>query len=175
MRAEALGISPSALVRSAVVAEIDRAEGGQFVKPDFEEVPAHSHRARLCLRMSAEHAALVVAAGRRAGMRLGDYVGRLAANVPAIAHGGGYRDHIAELRASTAELATLSRNIHRLTDLLRQGNLEQARPYRELLDRLAGDVRAHLEIAALVLANLRPCGQGPAKATVTSAQPGRSR
>jgi hypothetical protein len=60
--------------------------------------------------------------------------------------------------ASSAELATLSRNIHRLTALLRQANVEPARPYREMLDTLAGDVRRHLELAARALADLQPRG-----------------
>lgn len=70
--------------------------------------------------------------------------------------GGDRAEHIATLMASCAELSTLSRNIHRLTALLRQANVEPARPYREMLDTLAGDVRRHLELAARVLADLQP-------------------
>lgn len=54
--------------------------------------------------------------------------------------------------ASSSELATLSRNIHRLTALLRQANMEPARPRREMLDTLADDVRTNLEPAARELA-----------------------
>ena len=68
----------------------------------------------------------------------------------------GRAEHIATLMASCAELSTLSRNVHRLTALLRQANVEPARPYREMLDTLAGDVRRHLELAAHVLADLQP-------------------
>jgi hypothetical protein len=63
---------------------------------------------------------------------------------------------LAALIASSAELSTLSRKIHRLTALLRQANVEPARRYREMLDTLAGDVRGHLTLAASVLADLRP-------------------
>ena len=50
----------------------------------------------------------------------------------------------------------LSRDINHLTHLLRQGNVEAAQPYRERLDTLDGDVRAHLEKTAAVLAGLSP-------------------
>ena len=72
----------------------------------------------------------------------------LAANVPVLTAGGGRPEHIAALIASSAELATLMRNIHHLTTLLRQGDVEPARPYRVMLDALAGDVRNHLALAA---------------------------
>ena len=50
----------------------------------------------------------------------------------------------------------LSRNIHHLTSLLREGNVRPALVYRDMLDTLAGDVRRHLTLAAGVLADLRP-------------------
>jgi hypothetical protein len=65
-------------------------------------------------------------------------------------------DHLATLIASSAELSTLSRNIHHLTSLLREGKVRPALEYREMLDTLAGDVRGHLTLAAGVLAGLRP-------------------
>jgi len=74
----------------------------------------------------------------------------------ALAGGASRSDCLAALIASNAELSTLSRNIYRLTALLRQANVEPARPYREMLDTLAGDVRAHLVLASGVLASLRP-------------------
>ena len=70
--------------------------------------------------------------------------------------GASRTDYLAALIASNAELSTLSRNIHRLTALLRQVNVEPARQYREMLDTLAGDVRSHLTLVAGILADLRP-------------------
>jgi hypothetical protein len=86
-------------------------------------------------------------------------------NVPVLSTGGSRADYISTLVASSAELSTLSRNIHRLTALLRQANVEPARPYREMLDTLAGDVRRHLELASRVLAELQP----RSRSTVSSA------
>jgi hypothetical protein len=106
--------------------------------------------------MDREQARRTLEASRRAGLSLGDYVGGLVANVPVLTTGGGRTELIAGLVASCSELSTLSRNLHRLTALLRQAKVEPARPYREMLDTLAGDVRRHLELAARVLADLQP-------------------
>ena len=65
-------------------------------------------------------------------------------------------EYIAALVTSSAELSTLTRNIHHLTSLLRQGESRAAREYREMLDTLAGGVRGHLMLAGRVLADLRP-------------------
>ncbi|RYG88727.1 MAG: hypothetical protein EON59_03475 [Alphaproteobacteria bacterium] len=46
--------------------------------------------------------------------------------------------------------------MHQLTALLQVGNVPQALLYRDLLDHLADDVRAHLRVAAQVLTELRP-------------------
>ena len=76
--------------------------------------------------------------------------------MPVLTSGANRTDHIATLVASSAELSTLSRNIHHLTSLLREGNVRPALVYRDMLDTLAGDVRRHLMLAASVLADLRP-------------------
>lgn len=156
--AQALGIPTSALLRRAVVDFLDHADNDEAADTAHMPSRSHSRRARLCIRLRADYRSLIGAAARRAGMSAGEYLGGLAAGVPALARGSAYPDHLAELRMSTAELATLGRNVHRLATLLRQGDLQQARPYRALLERIADDVRAHLEVAACVLADLRPKG-----------------
>ena len=155
---DALGISPSAFVRRALADQLARLDDDQHEGAELGATTEDRHRARLCLRMSAARAALLVDAARMAGMSNGAYVEDLVAGVPVIVQ-GDRQDHIRALRDSTAEMATLSRNVHRLSDLLRQGDLQQARPYREMLNRLTVDVRAHLQIAALVLAGLAPAGR----------------
>jgi len=157
--AKTQGVSPSVLVRKAVVDELARL-GGMPRSDDESGVDAKDdQRARLCLRMSAAHVALIVDHAARSGLSAGAYVVGLAAGVPAVAQ-HGYQDHVLALRASTAEVATLSRNIYRLVELLRHGDLAQARPYREMLDHMAGDVQGHLRAAAGVLADLAPSRGG---------------
>jgi hypothetical protein len=111
------------------------------------------------LRISREQALVILAAARYAGLPLGAFIAGLLAGVPALTNGASHNDHLTALIASSAELSTLSRNIYRLTALLRQANVEPARQYREMLDTLAGHVRSHLKLAASVLADLRPRGR----------------
>ena len=80
-------------------------------------------------------------AARDAGLLPGAFLAGLVAGVPALASGASRTDRLAALIASSAELSTLSRNIHHLTRLLRQGEVRAALEYREMLDTLGGDVR----------------------------------
>lgn len=160
-RARAERVSVSVLVRGAVARDFG---------PAFECQPRHDEKSigsasggasvKLSIRMTSDEARQLDAGARSAGLSRGAYLAGLVGNVPALATGGGRAEHIRALTASSAELATLSRNIHRLTALLRQANVEPARPYREMLETLAGDVRSHLELAARALADLRPQSRG---------------
>lgn len=149
----ALGLSPSALVRRALVKEL----GGSAPAESRHAVtsPAGS-RTRLCLRMGVDDAAATLQAAHRAGMSPGDFVAGLVAGVPIALNGCGRADLVAALTASNAELSTLSRNVYHLADLLRQAQVGPALFYREMLDTLSGDVRRHLALASGVLADLRP-------------------
>lgn len=156
-RAQAERVSVSVLVRSAVARDLGLAAGdeaGRMV--ELTERPSSATPVKLSIRMSAEEARQLEAGARAAGLSRGAYLAGLVANVPVLYAGGGRTEHIATLMASCAELSTLSRNVHRLTALLRQANVEPARPFREMLDTMARDVRRHLELAARVLADLQP-------------------
>jgi hypothetical protein len=155
-RAQALGISPSDVVRTTLAQALSRPEAAA-ARPQLPSAPpSNGDRVRLSLRMSREHAIATMDAARRAGLNPGDYLGNLVAGLPVLIGASSRTDHLAGLIASSAELSTLSRNIHRLTALLRQGNVPQALVYRDMLDTLAGDVRQHLTLAARVLADLQP-------------------
>ena len=157
VRARAERVSVSVLVRGAVARELGLATDGETSRMDVPTAGASSAApVKLSIRMSAEEARQLSAGARTAGLSRGAYLAGLISNVPVLSTGGGRTEYIATLMASCAELSTLSRNVHRLTALLRQANVEPARPYREMLDTLAGDVRRHLESAARVLADLQP-------------------
>lgn len=156
-RAQAERVSMSVLVRGAVARELGLAVDGEASRTDEPAArPSSATLVKLSIRMTAEEARQFDGGARAAGLSRGAYLAGLIANVPVLSAGGGRTEHIAALMASCAELSTLSRNVHRLTALLRQANVEPARPYREMLDTLAGDVRRHLELAARVLADLQP-------------------
>ncbi|MBT9552967.1 MAG: hypothetical protein IV088_19115 [Hydrogenophaga sp.] len=164
-RAQAQRVSVSELVRSAVARDLGLSTKGE---PRIGEMPhpaGHTASVKLSIRMTAQEASQLAAGARAAGLSRGSYLAGLVTNVPVLSTAGGRAEHIAALRVSSAELATLSRNIYRLTALLRQANVEHARPYREMLDTLAGDVRRHLELAARALADLQPRSRGTGSTT----------
>jgi hypothetical protein len=156
-RAQAERVSVSVLVRSAVARDLGLATYGETSRTDVPTAgAAGAANVKLSIRMTVEEARQLAAGARAAGLSRGAYLAGLIANVPVLSAGGGRAEYIASVIASCAELSTLSRNIHHLTALLRQANVEPARPYREMLDTLAGDVRRHLALAARALADLQP-------------------
>lgn len=166
-RAQAERVSVSVLVRAAVARDLGLAVDGEASRMD--EPTARPTSVKLSIRMTADEARQLAAGARAARLSRGAYLAGLIANVPVLSAGGGRTEHIATLMASCAELSTFSRNVHRLTALLRQANVEPARPYREMLDTLARDVRGHLESAARVLAELQPQSRS-GRPTTRSAQ-----
>jgi hypothetical protein len=156
-RAQVQRVSVSVLVRGAVARDLGRAD---VAEPLPSAAPAgndsRATRGKLSPRMTPEEAEQLAAGARAAGLSRGAYLSGLIANVPVLTSGANRADHIATLVASSAELSTLSRNIHHLTSLLREGKVRPALEYREMLDTLAGDVHGHLTLASSVLADLRP-------------------
>jgi hypothetical protein len=156
-RAKVERVSVSVLVRSAITRDLGVSVEGESRRLESPSGAASSAASvKLSIRMTSEEARQFAAGAQAAGLSRGAYLAGLIVNVPVLSAAGGRAEHIAALMASSAELSTLSRNIHRLTALLRQANVEPARPYREMLDTLAGDVRRHLALAARVLADLQP-------------------
>ena len=158
-RARACGVSTSELVRDALIDALGRTEPSSLDHVAAGAPLLMDDRVRLSLRMSREEASATLAAARQAGLAPGAFVAGLVAEVPALLGGASREAHIAALIASSAELSTLSRDIHHLTSLLRQGNVRAAQEYRERLDTLAGDVHNHLSLASGVLVDLRPRSQ----------------
>jgi hypothetical protein len=155
-RAQAERVSVSVLVRDAVARELGLAKAGADQQSDSAGASSSAASVKLSIRMTSEEASLLAAGACAAGLSRGAYLSGLIANVPVLTSGANRTDHIATLVASSAELSTLSRNIHHLTSLLREGNVRPALMYRDMLDTLAGDVRRHLTLAASALADLRP-------------------
>lgn len=148
--------SVSAVVRGAVAREL-----GLEVESGSEPTNATSGLAdggawtKLSIRMPRIEAERLATSARAAGLSRGAYLAGLIDRVPVLL-AGGRPELIAALTASCAELSTLSRNVHQLTALLSAGEVRRALLYRDLLDKLADDVRRHLRLAAQTLANLQP-------------------
>ena len=154
-RARASGISPSKLVRDALVDALGQT-GTSREGAALGAALLRDERIRMSLRMSRADAGATLVAARRAGLAPGAFVASLVADVPALSAGSSRADHIAALIESSAGLSTLSRDIRYLTKLLREGNVHAALEYRDMLMTLDGDIRAHLTLASGVLADLRP-------------------
>jgi hypothetical protein len=155
-RARADRVTVSVLVRGAVARHLGLAVGSEPCPVPASGAASAAAAIKLSIRLSAAEAQSLAAGARAAGLSRGAYLAGLIADVPVLSAGGRRPDHLAALIASSAEVSTLSRSLHHLTVLLRQGDVPAARPYREMLDTLASDVRAHLALAANVLAELRP-------------------
>ncbi|MBX3604598.1 MAG: hypothetical protein KF788_04980 [Piscinibacter sp.] len=156
-RAEAERVSVSRLVRSAVARDLGVPEVGE---PGEAQATTSNCEAivKLSIRLTAEEAERFASAARAAGLSRGALLAGLVSGVPVLASGSSRAGHVAAVVASNAEVATLSRNIRDLTVLLRRGDVHAARPYREMLDALGGDLRRHLGLASRALAELRPRG-----------------
>ena len=160
-QARARGVSPSDLVRAALTTALDQAEPSITERSAPGTVESSEDRVRLSLRMNRSEALATIAAARVAGLSPGAFVAGLIAGVPVLTSGTARAEHLASLIASSAELSTLCRNLHRLTSLLRQGSVRAAQEYRDMLDTVADDVREHLTLASGVLAELRPRHRSP--------------
>ncbi len=155
-RADAMGVSPSDVVRGAladVLAQPGSVAGHPLSRRSTQ--PAGG-RVRVSLRMSRAHLLRLTDTARRSGLSLGDHVAGLLDGVAALGEGGDRVACLAALVTSNAELSTLSRDLRHLTQLLGRGEVQAARVYRERLDRLGEEVRAHLRLASHALADLRP-------------------
>ena len=154
-RAQAQRVSVSVLVRAAVARDLGVANGDEAHRTAASaNTGSGDSFVKLSTRMTSEEADQLAAGARSAGLSRGAYLAGLIAAVPVLASGESRPDHIAALTSSSAELSTLSRNIHHLTSLLRQGAVRPAQEYRAMLDTLAGDVRVHLKLASGVLSDL---------------------
>jgi hypothetical protein len=162
-QARARGVSPSDLVRAVLATALDQTDPSITERSAPGTVESSEDRVRLSLRMCRRDAQATITAARAAGLSPGAYVAGLIAGVPVLTSGATRTDHLAALIASSAELSTLSRDLRRLTGLLRQGSVRAAQEYRDMLDKVADDVRKHLTLASSVLADLRPRhGRAPA-------------
>jgi hypothetical protein len=144
------------LVRGAVERELGLAAAPRLA---HGVTVAHDEASvvKLSIRLTAADAARLDAGARRAGLSRGAYITSLLADDAVCSEGSASRvECVAALVTSSAALSTLSRNLHHLTLLLREGDVRAAQEYRAMLDSLGADVRAHLAGAAGLLAELRP-------------------
>lgn len=156
-RATETGMTESDVLRSALVVAL-QAERGSSIAP-LSVVGASLSRTtpvKLSVRLSRAAAQRLALNARAAGLSRGAYLTRLIDGAPPVASSADRKAAAAALSRSSSELAVLSRDIHHLTRLLRQGSVEAARQYSERLENVDAEVRSYLDRSAAVLAELAP-------------------
>lgn len=151
------GVPLSVVVHEALEAALAPGDAADLAAP-IEPAAAGSatmDRVRLSPRLPRADALRLASAARDAGLPLGAYV---SARCDGIAAAGGarYAGHLVAATAACAELATLSRNLRHLGQLLREGSSRAAQESRAMLGTLDADVRRHLAVASVTLAALQP-------------------
>lgn len=156
-RAQAERVSVSVVVRRAVECELGRINAAdEQGRADRHAAPARPV-VKLSIRLTSAEAEQLDAGTRLAGLSRGAFLAGLVSSIASLSDAHARRfDYLAALTASSAELSTLSRNLHQLAILLRRGDVAAAQGYRRKLETLGDEVRAHLRLAAGALAELRP-------------------
>jgi plasmid stability protein len=153
-RAASHGLTESAVLRSILAAELG-AEGSDSSAPSATAGGSMiAPQIKLSVRLATTVSSRLDHNARAAGLSRGAYLTRLIDGAPPVVASSDRAAMVNALNASSAELAVLSRDINHLTRLLRQGSLEAARMYTARHEALDGIVRAHLALAAPVLAEL---------------------
>ena len=156
-RAVETGVTESDVLRGALALALQAAHRAATTPALVStEAAAPASKVNLSVRLSRTTALRLDSNARAAGLSRGAYLTRLIDGAPPVTASADRKTAAAALSRSSAELAVLSRDLHHLTQLLRQGAVEAARQYHDRLENADADVRSNLNRAAAVLAELAP-------------------
>jgi hypothetical protein len=165
-------VTESDVLRCALAATLGSGACSAAVEPTGQKDASHiGGSIKLSVRLQRPAAHRLDHQARAAGLSRGAYLSRLIDGAPPVVASADRAAGAAALSASAAELALLSRDINHLTQLLRRGAVDAARQYRERLDNLDADVRAHLDKAALTLAGLSSARVGAGRVPTGAFKP----
>jgi hypothetical protein len=155
VRAAEEGVTESDVLRSALAAAL----GTDRTRPSGLAGEAACRqrtatRVKLSVRLARPVASLLDQNARAAGLSRGAYLGRLIRGAPPVMSSADRGAACRALNNSSEGLALLSRDITRLVPFLRRDSLEAARIYMARQEAQEKLVRAHLALAATVLADL---------------------
>ncbi|XHS80266.1 hypothetical protein ACFJGW_09900 [Burkholderiaceae bacterium UC74_6] len=152
----------TALLRRAAQALLDgKSDPLGLDKPSRKRAQARpGPRAKVLLCMSAEHAALLIGRARAAEMTYGSYVGALLDGKVPLPVPTHHAASVLDLRASTDRLAAMSTDLNAFAQLLGKVPATQLEPLRASLSSLIVDVRKHLSLSAVLIAELQPYRRG---------------
>lgn len=156
-RAQAEAVTESDVLRSALVSKLGPDVVVSMPTSSPSGTTSTAQRlslAKLSIRLTRRAAHRLDQNSRAAGVSRGAYLTRLIDGAAPVVASADRAALAKALTHSAEELAVLSRDIHHLTELLRQGSSQAASAYRERLQTLDADVRAHLDRDGKVLAAL---------------------
>jgi hypothetical protein len=107
---------------------------------------------KLTLRVPLRQASWLVEHARAAGLSYGTFLASLIDGAP---YPGSLADAVRSLTGSSDQMATLSRDLHYVFRMLRQGTKAEIEPYRERVIGLFDEVRQHLRLTAGLVAEVR--------------------
>ena len=153
-RAASNGLTESAELRNVLAAALGADRSDLSASSAGEVDPLNAAKVKLSVRLLKTASSQLDHNARAAGLSRGVYLTQLVDGAPPVMASTDRAEMFNALNVSSAELALLSRDINHLTQLLRQGSSEAAREYTARHQALDGVVRAHLALAARVLAEL---------------------
>ena len=153
-RAASNGLTESAELRNVLAAALGADRRDLSASSAGEVDPRNAAKVKLSVRLLKTVSSRLDHNARAAGLSRGVYLARLVDGAPPVMASTDRAAMFNALNVSSGELALLSRDINHLTQLLRQGSFEAAREYTSRHEALDGAVRAHLALAAPVLAEL---------------------
>ena len=154
-RAAQAGVTESDVLRSARAAALSSDVTAVSNRAcDATDAEPHAPHLKLSVRLRRPVACRLAQDVRAAGLSRGSYLARLIQGAPPVASSADRVAACVALNKSSEELAVMSRDINHLTQLLRRGSVEAARSYAARHETLDRDVRSHLALASVVLADL---------------------
>ena len=153
-RAASNGLTESAELRNVLAAALGADRRDLSASSVGKVDPRNAAKVKLSVRLLKTASSRLDHNARAAGLSRGVYLARLVDGAPPVMASTDRAAMFDALNVSSGELALLGRDINHLTQLLRQGSVEAAREYTSRHEALDGAVRAHLALAAPVLAEL---------------------
>jgi hypothetical protein len=144
----------AALARTAIVSLLDAEPSDNQIGRN-DAVMRDDLVVKVTLRLSAAHATALATGARSADVSQGTYVAGLIDGMPANPLPPDHTQAVAALIGSTNQLAAMSADLNAFMRLLVRGSSTEMERYRAGILSLADDVRSHLALAALLVAELR--------------------
>ena len=148
------GLTESAVLRNVLAAALGTEQDDSSEASAVARDRSITTQVKLSVRLPRSTASRLDDRARAVGLPRGVYLMRLIDGAPPVVASSERAAMVNALNASSEELAVMSRDIHQLIQLLRQGSVEAARAYTRRHEALDADVRRHLALAAPVLAKL---------------------